>query len=127
MAEKMITIGAGKMGRLIAGENAVSVRQTLSYSEILSRDDTLLFATEQKFTFNWLRQNSSFLSGRTLGFLTAFTPFEALEIAARNDQVRLFRIMTDTSLQTISWSDDGLFSDEQKFITHEQLSQINRV
>lgn len=107
MAEKMITIGAGKMGRLIAGENAVSVRQTSSFTEKLDGKELVLLATRQEDGLRWLRNQSTLLSGKIIISLMAFVNFESLETAVKNDQVRFVRIMTDTSLKTISWSDDG--------------------
>ncbi len=57
----------------------------------------------------------------------AFVSFEALEKAVNNDTVRFVRIMTDTSLQNVAWSDDGALSNNQKDLVQRKLSKIGQV
>jgi len=121
--EKEITIGAGTMGKLLTGDKAVSVRQTKSFVDILSGCEFVTMTTEQKAGLQLLRQYSQALSGLIVKSVMAFTPFEVLETAAANDQVLFVRFMTDTSLKTISWSDDGRLTAKQKETVNTQFSK----
>lgn len=121
--EQLITIGAGKMGSLISGSEAVSLRQTESFVELLKGRDFVLLATRQEAGLCWLKANSDLLASKTVISLMAFVSFEALEKAVDNKTVRFLRIMTDTSLQSISWSDDGYLSQAQKESVEKQLSR----
>ena len=114
MAKEIITIGSGTMGKIIAGEEAVSLRQTEFFDGILSSTEVVLMATRQKDGLRWLRQNSQLSTGKIVVSLMAFVDFETLEIAGGNDEIKFVRIMTDTSFKSISWSDDGRLTEEEK-------------
>lgn len=120
--EKLITIGAGKMGSLIAGCEAVSLRQTESFAGLLSGKDFVLLATRQEDGLKWLRKNNDLLNGKIVISLMAFVNFYDLEKAVDNVGVYFVRIMTDTSIQNITWSDDGRLSNEQRERVEKQLN-----
>ena len=118
--EKLITIGSGRMGSLIAGDEAVSLMKTESFA------DFVFLATRQEGGLEWLRTNKDLLAGKVVISIMAFVEFAALEKAVNNEAVRFVRIMTDTSIKSVSWSDDGFLSGSQKESLAEQLKKIGK-
>ncbi len=123
MAEKIITIGSGTMGQIIAGEEAVSLRQTEVFDGIVSTAEVVFMATRQEDGLRWLKQHRQLLAGKTIVSLMAFVSFETLETAVDSDEVSFVRIMTDTSFKSIAWSDDGSLTDEGKVKIDELLKE----
>jgi pyrroline-5-carboxylate reductase len=115
-------IGSGIMGRLFGGEEAVSLRFTADFMEVLKDKELVFLAGRQQEGLQWVSENGQLLSGKLVASIMAFTEFEALEVATANNQTKFVRVMTDTSLETITWSDDGRLTTKEKEVISSWLS-----
>lgn len=116
----LLIIGGGVMGTgmvALAGKQDISqvelvgIRQKeQSFTKLVKKSQHVLLATRQEAGLDWLSYYGRlFEDDQALLSIMAFVDFDTLEGACQNEKVRIARIMTDTSFESIYWSDDGQF------------------
>jgi len=130
----LLIVGQGTMGKamIAAALNQAERVKGLSrncedYDALVRRSQVIVLTTKQQDGLNWLKQFGRILDkDQIIVSLMGFVDFKTLEFSLGRGEVKVARIMTNTSLDRIVWSDDGRFTIKDRQQVETRLSWLSQ-
>lgn len=130
----LLIVGQGTMGKAMttAALNQTErvkglSRDSESYDELVRHSQVIVLATKQFDGLNWLKQYGGILNkDQIIISLMGFVDFKTLELTLHSEEVKVARMMTNTGLDKIVWSDDGRFEEKDTRLVTTKLSWLSQ-